>query len=180
MARQKKNQLAPDTSDTLEDDANGPEGYAAQQGAPATDGYWLEAQLGDWKNIPNAKKRIDLNLLVEFTHENVNVLADMVDFVCRIEEPGRGVPGRAPLPLLQGEVIDWKVTKGGAKQGGFRDKEIKIKMELDFSAEISKGLFQIAEASPPTLILQMTQQPLQLTSAPPGKSKQMAIPGEEE
>lgn len=127
----------------------------------ATDN-WVEAQLGDFKNVPGAKKRTDVKLTIPYTRANVAALAVMIDYVCKIEEPNRGTL-RAELPEMHAEIVSVKMTQGAKKQNGIRTKEIQVSLELEFGQAINDGLFQIAEANPATLILSQTQQELQLT-----------------
>lgn len=136
--------------------AKGKKGDGADIGA-----HRLEATLGDYKNVPGAKRRTDLIVFAQFTRTNCAALSVMMDYTIRIEEPDRGAP-RPEFPLIHGRIDSWKVSRGAKKQNGIQTKEIQIKLELDFGQLINDGLFQIAEANPATLILQQTQMEIEL------------------
>ena len=146
--------------------------------------FEIEVTLGDFKAVPNGKKRIDLYLLVPFSRIACRALGVMMDYYVDIIEPDRGAP-RKPLPDgMRVKIANWTAKAGKPKQGGFADKQIVIKCEGDFSQTFADGLFQIAEATPSTLLILQTdlQLPLSVEEEDGGEEEddpQTTIPGTE-
>lgn len=125
--------------------------------------FEIEVTLGDFKAVSNGKKRIDLYLLVPFSRIACRALGVMMDYYVDIIEPDRGAP-RKPLPEgMRVKIANWTAKAGKPKQGGFADKQIVIKCEGDFSQAFADGLFQIAEATPSTLLILQTDLQLPLS-----------------
>lgn len=126
-------------------------------------GNLIEGTLGDFKAVPGGRqKRIDVLVTVPFTRQNCEILAEMMDYKVRIVEAERPTLRPEFEEEIIGEIVEWKAANGAKKQGGIRQKELRVKLELSFSESVNHGLFQIAECDPPTLQLEQTQQELSL------------------